>query len=721
MSEDLRPSYFLVPREPNLPAERVIWPERILPHAGGGGKFTLRKYWELCLRRKWLILGCILVVVPLWMVVTLLRTPVYKASALVQITSDNPGSIVSSKDSMGNLFNWEGRQEFAQTQFQILQSRTLAQRIIEKLGLQSHREFQQDKDLSADMAMMLMVDKFLKNLDVRPERNSFLVRVSYESSDPNLSQAVANALVEEYRQFGMESRSQAFSAVQKWLDNQLQNLRAKVESSERQLYNFTEKESVVEPESKENVILQKYADLNNLLTKAEADRVAKEAQYKQIQSGGLDAPIILNHPLIVKLREEVAVQESKVASLGRIYKSGHPELQTEQAKLGQLRARLKGEVSRLANAIKSDYESAKRTEEMLVQNLAKQKQLVANLQRQTAKYKIYKRDVEVNDALYKGLLTRMKEASIASTMVPTNVQIIDEAQRPLKPSRPNKALHLALASLLGVFGGLGLAFIVDHLDDSIKSIEELEESSRLPVLGLVPALETAHQVRSLPSGAKNPSLNYLQDYSSEMSEAIRQLKTLILLKDIAHPPRTLTITSPNPGEGKTTIAVNLACSLAMQGRKVLLIDADLKRPQLHKVFNLINSPGLSDYLRASCSLSQIIQATDMPNLHVIGSGNGAEVPAEIIGTEALTASLQELAGGWHHVIVDSPPILCSADGLVLSALTDGVILVVRHLSTSLEAGRLAQKYLQKVNATVIGTVINYADFKKYGYRYSYSS
>lgn len=719
MSESSGRSPLVIHQESGLPAQRMVWRHQTFAHHRTMSKASFWKYWEVLNRRRRWILGFILVIVPLWTLVTFLRTPVFKATALVQITSDNPSSIVAgSKESMGNLFNWEGRQEFAQTQFQILQSRTLAQRIVEKLNLQSYPEFKPEKDLPADMSMKLVVDKFLKNLDIKPERNSFLVRVSYESTDPSLSQAVANALVEEYRQFGMESRSQAFTAVQKWLDHQLQNLRAKVESSEKQLYHFAEKENIVNPESKENVVLQKYSDLSNLLTKAEADRVAKEALYRQIQAGGLDSPVILNNPLIIKLREEVAVQESKVASLGKVFKSGHPELQTEQAKLGQLRSRLNGEVARLANAIKADYESAKRTEEMLHENLNSQKQLVAKLQRQTVNYKIFKRDVEVNDALYKGLLARMKEASIASTMVPTNVQVIDEAERPVKPSRPNKALHLVLASIFGLCGGVGLAFVVDHLDDSIKNIEDFEESCQLPVLGLVPALASPQQMRFLP-GPQNPSLNYLHDYHSEMSEAIRQLKAVILLADIDNPPRTLAVTSPNPGEGKTTIAANLACSLAMQGRKVLLIDADLKRPQLHRIFNRPISPGLSDFLQGRSPIGQIIQATELPNLDIIGSGNSTWGSSEILGSEVLALSLKELAGQWHHVIVDSPPVLCSADGLVLSAFTDGVILVVRHLSTSLEAGCLAQQYLQKVHASVIGTVINYADFKSYGYPYYY--
>jgi capsular exopolysaccharide synthesis family protein len=685
-------------------------------------KFNFWKYFEVLKRRKLLILGFILIVVPVWTLVTFLRTPIFRATTMVQITSDNPASIVASKDAAGSPANREERQEFAQTQYKILQSRSVAQRIIEKLNLKNHREFKGGfrDGVDAEASMKVMVDNFLNKLTVTPEKNSFLVRVSFESEDPVLAREVTNALVQEYTQFGMESRSQAFGAVQKWLDYQLQVLRSKVESSEKQLYSFAEKSNVINPENKDNVVLQKYTDLSNLLTKAESERMAKESQYKQIQTGGLDSSIILNNPLTVKLREELSIQEAKVASLGRVFKSGHPELQTEQAKLGQLRARLNAETKRLGSSIKADYESAKRTEEMLRQNLSEQRERVAKLQRQTVDYKILKRDVEANDALYKGLLTRMKEASIASTMIPTNVQVIDEAERPLNPTRPNKALNLVFASLLGIFGGIGLAFLIEHLDDSIKSAEELEEVSKLPVLSLVPALESPNNFRSLP-GPHIPSLNYLQDYGSEMSESIRQLKTIILLSDLKNPPKILLITSPNPSEGKTTVAVNLACSLAMQGRKVLLIDADLRRPQVHKVFEKPVSPGMSDFLRENCSPSQIIHATNLPSLFIIPAGRRSRVPAELISSQEMAMYLKKVGEHFDHVILDSPPILGCTEGLMLSASVDGVILVVRHLKTSIEAGRLAQQFLQKVKAPIIGSVINHANYKDLGYHYYYKN
>jgi succinoglycan biosynthesis transport protein ExoP len=711
---------FALPHGSGLPYQGQMLYHPFFHDTRPGRKFNFWRYFEVLKRRKRWIFAFILIVVPIWTIVTFLRTPIFRATTMVQITSDNPASIVTSKDGMGNPVSREERQEFAQTQFQILQSRSVAQRIIEKLNLKNHPEFQRGlrQGENADSSMKLMVDSFLKKLDVSPEKNSFLVRVSFESEEPVLAREVTNALVQEYTQFGMESRSHAFGAVQKWLDYQLQVLRAKVESSEKQLYSFAEKSNVINPENKDNVVLQKYTDLSNLLTKAESERMAKESQYKQIKTGGLDSSLILNNPLTVKLREELVIQEAKVASLGKIFKSGHPEFQTERAKLGQLRARLNAEIKRLASSIKADYESAKRTEEMLRQNLNDQKERVAKLQRQTVDYKILKRDVEANDALYKGLLARMKEASIASTMIPTNVQVIDKAERPLSPCRPNKALNLVFASLLGIFGGIGLAFLVEHLDDSIKSAEELEEVSKLPVLSLVPALDAPENWRSLPD-LQIPSLNYLQDYGSQMSESIRQLKTIILLSDLENPPKILLITSPNPGEGKTTVAVNLACSLAFQGRKVLLVDADLRRPQLHKVFQKPVSPGLSDFLQEICSPSQIIHATELPSLFIIPAGRRSHVPAEIIGSQDMSVYLKKIGEHFDHVILDSPPILGCTEGLILSASADGVVLVVRHLSTSIEAGRLAQQFLQKVKAPLIGSVINYANYRDLGYHYYY--
>lgn len=685
-------------------------------------KIHLRDYWQILVRRKWWVLGFFLGVVLLVGLVTFLMTPVYRATTTVQLSQDNSGALVSPQDPMTPFFGWGERQDFYQTQYQIMQSRSLARRVIDRLHLESYPEFkglvEADPEISPERQERQMVDAFLGRLAVNPEKDSLLVRLSFNSTDPQLAQRVANAIAGEYIKFGMDCRAQAFGMVKEWLNQQLLRLRAKVETSEKQLHKFGEQTNIMSLEGEGNVILQKFTDLSALLTKAESERMLKEAQYRQIKEKGVDAPLILNNPVAVGLRQEVANQEAKVASMKQIFLPDHPQMQAEQAKLRGLRGRLQSEVQRVRKSVRSDYEAAQRAENLLRQALKDQKDQVASLQQQAVQYKILKRDVETNEELYKGLLSRMKEASVAATIVPTNVQVIDPAELPLSPYRPRKMLNLALAAVIGLFGGIGLAFLVEYLDDSIKTTEELERVSQLPVLGLVPLL-TANGQREALLEADTPGLITYRQPKSGMSEAIRHLRTSILLSASGGPPAVILITSPNPKEGKTTLAVNLATSLALQERQVLLVDADLRKPQIHRIFHQASQPGVSNLVAGGATPEQIIHPTEVPNLFVVLAGAIPPSPTELLASENFKDYLNHLRQHFHHVILDSPPILGFADGLILSSLADGVLLVVKHQYTPREAGRLARELLSKVQARIIGTVMNQMASGKHGYGYYY--
>lgn len=687
-------------------------------------KIHLRDYWQILVRRKWWTLGFFLAVVLLVGLVTFLMTPVYRATTTIQLTGDNPSALVTTTpyDPMMSILGWQERQEFYHTQFQIMQSRSLARRVIDRLHLQEYPEFKVagsgDRPIPPELAERERVDVFLSKLGVEPEKDSFLVRLSFDSADAQLAQKVANALAREYMQFGMDCRTKAYRLVQEWLDQELQKLRAKVEASERQMHKFGEQSNIMALEGQGNVILQKYTDLSGLLTKAESERMAKEAQFRQIEEKGADAPFILNNPVVVSLRQELAIQEAKVASMNQIFLADHPQMQAEQAKLRGLRSRLQSEIKRLCTSVKAEYEAAKRAEDMLRKALQSQKDQVATLQQRTVQYKILKRDVETNEQLYQGLLSRMKEASIASTIVPTNVQVIDPAELPLFPYKPKKALNLMLASVIGLFGGVGLAFLVEYLDDSIKTTEELERVSQMPVLGLVPLASTNGKAE-VPSTGNEIGLMAYQQPKSGMSEAIRHLRTSILLSGAGGPPAVILVTSPNPGEGKTTLAVNLATALAVQGRRVVLIDTDLRKPQVYQIFRQPSQPGLSNLLAGNASPAQLLHATEVPDLFVVMAGTIPPSPTELLGSEKLKEYLQQLRQDFHHVILDSPPILGFADGLILSSLADGVLLVVKHQYTPREAGRLARDLLHKVQARVLGTVMNQLVTTKHGYGYYY--
>ncbi|MFP3867927.1 MAG: GumC family protein [Desulfobacteraceae bacterium] len=686
-------------------------------------KINLWDYWQTLVRRKWWVIGFFLGIVFVVGLVTALMTPIYRATTLVQITSDDPGSLI--RQGAGSpLYRWGERLEFYQTQFQILKSQSLAKRVVERLSLVDHPEFESlpkvdpnGQPIPRQQLERSVTGAFMSRLEVTPQKDSFLVYLSFDAEHPELAQQVANTVAQEYMHFGMESRAQAFSLVKQWLNQQLQGLRAKVEASEEKLHQFGKESNIVGLEGQENVVVQKFTDLSALLTKAESERMAKEAQYRQIEEKGVDAPIILNSDTTQNLRQQVAEQEAQVASMSQIYLPGHPQMQAESAKLGGLRSRLNQEVQRIRKSVKADYEAANRSEDLLRQALKDQKEQVATLKQQAVKYKILKRDVETNEELYQGLLSRMKEASIASTVVPTNVQVIDPAQIPGSPYRPNKKLNLALASVIGLFGGIGLAFLVESLDSSIKTTKEWEQVSQLPVLGQVPLINGN---RGSVQEPRELGLVIHQQPKSEISEAIRHLRTSILLSHPGGPPGVILVTSPNPGEGKTTLAVNLATSLALQGRKVVLIDADLRKPDIHRIFHQDYRPGLSDLLAGNdTSAIQVLRLTEIPNLFLVPGGTILESPTELLSSEMFKEYLKHLQKDFHHIILDSSPILGFADGLIVSSQADGVLLVIKHHFTPLEAGRLARELLQQVRARVIGTVMNNVASGRQGYGHNY--
>ncbi len=345
----------------------------------------------------------------------------------------------------------------------ILQSRSLALRVIKALNLAEHPDFKVIREKNPEMTDSefedAMVELFQKRLEVTPVRNSFLVDVAFQSPDKALAQKVVNAVADEYMYLSIDRRNESFNLVRTWLDRQLHDMAGKVQEAQKKLYKFGQKTDIYTLEDKDNVIVQKFIDLSGLVTKAQAEKMAKEAQYRQIKEKGPNAPLIVNNPLVAQLRQQLVVQQAKVSSLHKVFLPGHPDMQAEQANLGELQGRLNAEVQRLQESVRADYEAADRTEKLLNDSLAGQKDQVAKLQDNLTDYQILKRDAQTNEQLYQALLARVKEANIAGTMVPSNVAVIDPGTLPVKPFKPKTARNLALAAFLGLTLGVGLALV----------------------------------------------------------------------------------------------------------------------------------------------------------------------------------------------------------------------------------------------------------------------
>lgn len=710
----------------------------------------LKEYIHILRRRKWWVIGTFLTVFLSAALFTFLRTPVYRTTATLQITQDNPGSQVAVDDKVSSMLTGsDSLEKFQQTQYNILQSESLAQRLIGALHLAEHPDFKEIREDNPDKSDIAiendMIELFLKKLEVTPVRNSYLVQVSYQSPDKSLAQRVVNALADEYMYLAIDRRNESFTLVRKWLDKQLQEMAGRVQEAQKKLYEFGQKTDIYTLEDKDNVVVQKFIDLSSLLTKAQAEKVAKEAQFKQIKDRGPNAPLIVNHPLIAELRKDLVVQQAKVSSLKKVFRGEHPEMLAEQANLAELQGRLQAEVQRLQESVKADYEAADRTEKLLSESFSDQKGQMAKLQENLAEFQILKRDAQTTEQLYQAILARVKEASIASTMVPSNVSLINPARLPNKPYKPKTLRDLAIASILGLTLGVGLAFLMEHLDDSIKSAEDLERYCNLPSLGMLPLLGRngklpLGQYKKLKSKgpwkylpltkrreealaeAEDRDLIVTKYPGSPASEAIRHAHTAIMLSVSGRPPGAIMVTSPNPNDGKTMVASNLALTFALGGQQTALIDGDLRKPRIHQIFQLDRQPGLSNYLTGSAPLEEILRPSHVPNLSIITAGARPPSPGNLLNSREIKDLLTQLRERFDHIIIDTPPILGFSDGLLISVLTDGVLLVTRHNATHRSAARLAQQLLSQVHAPLMGSVLNCVDAHGQasgGYYYQY--
>jgi succinoglycan biosynthesis transport protein ExoP len=705
----------------------------------------LKDYVHILLRRKKWVIGALAGMIALTLLVIFLMTPVYKSTTVLQITQDNPGNQINDADPLTLLKGNQDNSKFQETQYKILTSRGVAARVIESLNLEEAPEFKalREKDPTAppEKVKSDMIDLFLKKLVVNPVKDTYLVEVSFKAEDRELAKKVTAALAREYMQLAIDSRNQSFSLVKDWLGKQLQQMADKVQQSQKKLFEFGQKHDFFALEDKDNVIIQKYIELNALLTKAQSERMVKEAQYRQIKEKGPDAPVITNNPLIVTLRQELVGQTAKVSGLDRTFLPGHPEMQVERAKLGELRGRLQGEVSRLMESVKADYEAAMRAERLLTQALEEQKTKLAHLQDKLVDFHILKRDAQTTEKLYQALLVRMGEATVASTMVASNVAVIDPTESPFEPYLPKPLLFLALGGAMGLFLGVGLAFLVEYLDNSIKSSDDVEKLVQLPSLGVVPVFQENGQKAQALKGSRlggilklvrrgedgvplpqnNADLVVVKHPRAMISEAIRHLRTSLMLSASGGPPGAIVVSSPHPGEGKSTIAINLAGSLALDGRRTVILDCDLRRPRLHQSFGVANHPGLTNYLTGDTPLEGVLKPTSVENLMIIPAGPVPPSPAELLNSQAFRELLHLLRRDFHHVIIDTPPTLGFADARVVAVQTDGVLLVAKHHSTTRDAGRLARHLFSQVHARILGMVLNqvsYISFGRYDYGYT---
>ncbi len=713
----------------------------------------LRDYWRVIRKRQWTVIAFFLIVLITTAIATYTMKPIYRGTVTIQIDRENPSFVDFKEIFSVNMWDLD----YYQTQYKILESRTLAKRVVQSLKLAEHPEFlpqpetpfqkwksnlfhsvfalfkspKKDENKPAQTSTQsapeadketALVGQFLGNLKVEPIRNSRLVKVHFDAMNPELAAQVPNSLAAGYIQQSLESRFTSMEQARDWLSNQIDILKGKVERADEALQEFGSRHGIVSLDEKENIIMQRLTELNDTLTKAESDRMAKEALFRQSKDKDFDSlPTILENKVIQDLKQTLNQLDAQYTKLLETYKPEYPEMVRVRKQVASVEKRLDAETQKVINGIRNEYESSRRKEALIRAAFEEQKTRVMAMKDRAIQYNILKREADTNRELYRDLLQRMKQAGVSAGITASNIKVIDPAEVPGGPYKPNVKMNLLLAMVVGLFLGVGLAFFFEYLDNTIKTPEDVEQVLRLPSFGMVPELSYEKKKRS-EKGAFYPVELVTHGHpKSVLSEAYRNIRTSILLSFSEKPPKKIVVTSANPFEGKTTTVINTAIALSQTGAQVVVIDGDMRKPRIHKIFEEDgeNGTGLSNYLSGIAELKTIVKKTEVPNLYYIPAGPIPPNPSELLGSKLFATMLQTLSLKFDHVVLDSPPVLGFADAAIISSAIDGVILVAAGGKTPKETLQHAKEALQQVNAKILGVVINRVDIQKsyYGYYY----
>ncbi|MEW6584865.1 MAG: polysaccharide biosynthesis tyrosine autokinase [Nitrospirota bacterium] len=703
----------------------------------------LRDYLNVILRRKWIVIAFLVAVVTTVTIGTFLKTPMYKSTITIRIDKENP-NILSFKDVV-NLERTE--EDYYQTQYKVLKSRNLAKRVIRSVRLDTDNpEFTPAKKsgeadggvlgrkagfLTDDGISVNLVDSFLRKVEVSPLQKSRLVNVSYISSNPEFAARVADAIGEAFIELNIESKFEATQQARTWLEKQLEAMKGKLEQAEERLNDYASRNEIIFLEKTdadgksgdgESIVTRKLSELSTELTAATSERISREALYREINSGDPDASsVVMNNPLILDLKKTYASLEADYNQQLKIYKPEYPKMVRLKEQMSQVKKKIDLETRKIVTSVKKDYGAAVKRETQLKSALGMQKKEALDLNQRAIQYQILKREADTNRELYNGLLQRLKETGVSASLTASNIQVLDKAEVPGSPFKPNKTLNIMLSLIVGLFGGIGLAFFTDYLDNTIKTPEDIEKRMSLPPLGLVPYYTENKENLPVESVAHG-------DARSPMAEAYRSIRTFLLLSTGGKPPRIMMVTSPTREEGKTTTAVNTAISLTKSDVKAVIVDADMRKPRLHNIFHVDNTVGLSSFLSGNAEIGDgIIKTTQIENLHVVPSGPIPPNPAELLGSFKFQELIYGLYPFYNFIVIDTPPVLGISDPLIVSQKADGVIMVVRSGKTPKEAAQEARRLLAGVNAKILGVVLNsmdqaafrYSNYHNY-YRYYYT-
>lgn len=692
----------------------------------------LRATWDILVKHQWLILATAAILTVLVAVYSFKMKPIYQASGRLDIEAELP-----LLQSLNELFRTgEADDSFLATQVSVLQSDNLIWATIQQLGLgngekagTSTRPKIQTAETSAATKNELIAG-FRGRLKVERLKDTRMVVVSYESTDPREAATVVNALIKNFIESNFQTKYNATRQATGWMEAQLDELKVKVEKSQQAMVNYERKNNIVNLGEKQTVVESRLEDLSKEFNLAQSDRLTKESLYKMVASNDAEVGFLQGNGLLAGLEaKEVDLKEQYSEAMSQ-YGPTYPKVLRLQDQMKDVDALILRERRRMVVNIHNDYLAAAKRQQFLAAALADQKKEIDKLSQFLIEHNLLKREFESNQTLYDGLLQRLKDATVSAGLRATNIHTIDEASIPSYPIRPNKLRNIEFALVAGLAFGIALAFTKEALDNSLKNAQEMEKLTGLPTLAIIPMGHSSFGHRSglLPGAGTNGSsspvveLSVLEKPGAAISEAYRALRTSVLLSTAEQPPRVLLVTSAQPSEGKTSTSLNLAATLAQKGSRVLLVDADMRRPGLAKALNLTTGKGLSGILTGAYEYDETLlqKVPGLDSLYLLSSGPRPPNPAELLCSMKMEKLVLTLRQKFDHVIIDSPPILPITDSTIISTLVDGIIMVVESDKTSRAALNRACRVMEHSGGRILGTVFNKVDVRRdgyYGYRY----
>ena len=710
---------------------------------------VLRDYLRVLDKRKWVVLSCLLIIPALVGIASLRMTKLYDAVGRIAINKVDSAA-VSFKDSNtigpGDYFDLTD----TDTEVRILESDLIALEVIRQLNLDKRPDFggapaaTQSRSgivadpLTTDSARVTsLLGQFRAGLHVVVIPGTRVIEIHYTSPDKVMAAQIVNSLANTYKEENYKTKFEATMQASDWLSKQLVDLQIKVETSQEKLVQYQKDHEILGTDEKSNIITSKLDELNRELTAAEADRIQKEAIYEQVKSGDPLAAAAAIAPggsgnmataasLLDRLRTQQADLRIRVAELSTQFGPSYPKVAELNSQIKQVDNELQSETAKVMDGIRDQYMSALQREKLLQADFDKQKQEANKLNESAIEYSMLKRDVDSSRQIYEGLLEKMKEAGVSAGLRSNNFRILDMARVPTGPSEPNIPRNMAFSFALALISGIGLAFLLESLDNTVRTTEQAQQISQLPSLGLIPMGTRSDEGKgsgrrlALMSSKEAVELITQVRPQSQMAEAYRALRTSLLLSSLGAPPKVILVTSALPQEGKTTTSINTAVVLAQKGVRVLLIDADMRRPSVHKTLGMAPGSGLSNVLTGTATVQDAIsKAPQLPNLFILPSGTPPPNPAELLASANMRSVLSQLREQYDHIVIDTPPTLSVTDAVVLSTRVDAVVLVIRSGQTTKTALRRSRDLLMQVNARVCGVLLNAVDLASPDYYYYY--